>query len=200
MSRAMRVVLATSNRGKLGDFRLLFRGSGVELTLPEELGLGMDVEEDGETFEDNALLKARAIGDNVDEPVMADDSGLEVRALGGAPGVLSARYSGPDCDDHANNLKLIEELRGHSDRRAAFVCALALVFPDGQEIVTHGRCEGSIIDEERGSNGFGYDALFFRDDLGCTFGQASADEKNQRSHRAAAVRAMLAELMTRGLL
>jgi XTP/dITP diphosphohydrolase len=160
----------------------------------------MDVEETGSTFEENALLKARALARATGLPVLADDSGLAVDALAGAPGVYSARYAGPECDDRANNRKLIAELAGRSDRRAAFVCALALVLSDGTEIVSHGTCEGRVIDEERGTNGFGYDAVFYRDDLGCTFGEASPAEKNARSHRGAAVRALLAELRRRRLL
>jgi len=194
------VVLATGNRGKLKDFEYLFAGTGVDLSLPGDHGVEMDVEETGTTFEANALLKARAIAAATGEPTLADDSGLAVDALGGAPGVYSARYAGPECDDHANNLKLIEELDGVADRRAAFVCALALVLPDGTEVVTNGRCEGTIIDEERGSEGFGYDVVFYRDDLGRTFGESTPAEKNARSHRAAAVHAMLGEMRERGLI
>ncbi|HYC01193.1 MAG TPA: RdgB/HAM1 family non-canonical purine NTP pyrophosphatase [Candidatus Limnocylindrales bacterium] len=195
------VVLATTNKGKLRDFRFLFDGSGVELRLPEELGVRLDVEETGTTFEENALLKARTFARELPgHAVLADDSGLEVHALGGRPGVYSARYAGEPCDDHANNLKVIAEVQGLADRRAAFVAVLALVLPSGEEIVVSGRCEGRIIDEERGANGFGYDAIFFRDDLDCTFGEAAPAEKNARSHRGAAVRAMMEELRRLGLL
>jgi XTP/dITP diphosphohydrolase len=200
----MRVVLATGNRGKLRDFELLLTGTGIELSLPADHGIALDVEETGTTFEANALLKAHAhaealrskYGAEAAPAVLADDSGLCVEALGGAPGVYSARYAGPECDDHANNLKVIEALAGVEDRRAAFVCVLALVRPDGSEVLAEGRCEGTIIDEERGTNGFGYDVVFYRDDLGCTFGQASPEQKNERSHRAAAVRALLGKLPT----
>jgi XTP/dITP diphosphohydrolase len=195
-----KVVLATSNRGKLADFQHLLVGTGIALVLPGDCGVQMDVEETGRTFEENALLKARALARATDLPTLADDSGLAVAALGGAPGVYSARYAGPKCDDRANNRKLIAELAGQIDRRAAFVCALALVLRDGTEVVSHGTCEGRVIDQERGTNGFGYDAVFYRDDLGCTFGEASPAEKNARSHRGAAVRALLAELRRRRLL
>jgi len=195
-----RVVLATSNQGKLRDFQFLFAETGIVLELPAAYGVELDVEETGTTFEANALLKARAIHEATGRPTLADDSGLAVDALGGAPGVISARYAGEPCDDHANNRKLIAALEGITDRSAAFVCVLALVLPDGTEVVTHGRCTGTIVDEERGTNGFGYDAVFFRPDLGCTFGQASPAEKNARSHRAAAVRALLAELRSRHLI
>ncbi|HXC49697.1 MAG TPA: RdgB/HAM1 family non-canonical purine NTP pyrophosphatase [Candidatus Limnocylindrales bacterium] len=189
------LVLATSNKGKLRDFRLLLEGSGVGVELPEDYGVSLDVEETGSTFIENALIKARAFAAALpDRAVLADDSGLVVDALGGEPGVRSARYAGEPCDDHANNLKVLERMNGVSDRRAAFVVVLALVLPDGSETVVEGRCEGTIAYEERGANGFGYDAIFFREDLGCTFGEASPAEKNARSHRAAAVRELLARL------
>jgi len=193
-----RVLLATSNRGKLRDFQRLFADTGIELVLADEAGVDVDVEETGETFEENALIKARHAAGATDLPVLADDSGLAVEALDGAPGVYSARYAGPGCDDHANNVKLVETLVGVEDRRAAFVCVLALILPDGTEVVSDGRCEGLVIDEERGANGFGYDSVFFRPDLGCTFGEASPEQKNARSHRAAAVGVLLAELGRRG--
>lgn len=190
----MRVVLATTNRGKLADFRLLFRDSGIDLVSPADVGVRLDIEETGETFLENALLKARAHVAATGLPALADDSGLVAHALGNEPGVRSARYAGEPTDDHANNRLLIEKLRGVADRRASFICALALVLPDGREITAEGRCDGRIIDEERGSNGFGYDSVFFRDDLGCTFGEATREEKNARSHRGAAARALLERL------
>ncbi len=193
------VVLATGNRGKLGDFRLLFEGSGIELSWPEDHGLDLEVEETGETFEANALLKARAYGEALSLPVMADDSGLSVQALGGEPGVYSARYAGPEGDPRANNAKLLEKMRGIDDRRAAFVCVLALITPDGRELVVDGRCEGLISDSERGGVGFGYDPVFYCEELGCTFGEATPEDKNARSHRGAAVRAMLELLRNEGL-
>ena len=189
------LVLATTNKGKLRDFRLLFDGSGIALELPEDLGVSLDVEETGATFTDNALLKARAFAAALPgRAVMADDSGLVVEALGGEPGVRSARYAGEPCDDGANNRKVLERMKGVADRRAAFVVVLALVHADGSELVVEGRCEGTIAFDERGTNGFGYDAIFFRDDLGGTFGEATPAEKNARSHRAAAVRHLLAKL------
>lgn len=192
------LVLATTNNGKLRDFRLLFEGSGIAIELPADHGVALDVEETGETFTDNALLKAREFAEALPgRAVLADDSGLVVEALGGDPGVRSARYAGEPSDDHANNLKVLELMSGVIDRRAAFVVVLALVLPDGREFVVEGRCEGTIAFEERGSNGFGYDAIFFREDLGCTFGEALPAEKNARSHRAAAVTGLLAKLAGR---
>lgn len=192
------LVLATTNSGKLRDFRLLFEGSGIAIELPAEHGVALDVEETGTTFADNALLKARAFAAALPgRAVLADDSGLVVEALGGDPGVRSARYAGEPCDDHANNLLVLSRMQGVTDRRAAFVVVLALVLPDGRELVVEGRCDGTISFEERGSNGFGYDAIFFRDDFGCTFGEATPAEKNARSHRAAAVRRLISALATR---
>ncbi len=189
--RPERLVLASSNRGKLADFRLLFAGSGITIELPEDHGVSLDVEETGQTFLDNARLKARASVAATGLASLADDSGIIAYALGEEPGVISARYAGLECDDHANNLKLIARLAGYEDRRAAFVCSLVLAWPDGGELCSEGRCEGRVIDEERGNNGFGYDAVFYRDDLQRTFGEVSAEEKNARSHRAAAVRELL---------
>lgn len=189
------LVLATTNQGKLRDFRLLFEGSGIAIEIPGDHGVALDVEETGETFTDNALLKARAFAAALPgRAVLADDSGLMVEALGGDPGVRSARYAGEPSDDHANNLLVLERMRGVDDRRAAFVVVLAMVLPDGSEILAEGRCEGTIAFGERGTNGFGYDVIFFREDLGRTFGEATPAEKNARSHRAAAVKALLAKL------
>ena len=195
----MRVVLATTNRGKLADFQLLFRDSGIDLVAPADVGVTLDVEESGETFLENALLKARAHVAATGLPALADDSGLIAHALGNEPGVRSARYAGEPSDDHANNRLLIEKLRGVADRHASFICALALVLPDGREITAEGRCDGRIIDEERGTNGFGYDSVFYRDDLGCTFGEATREEKNARSHRGAAARGLLERLRLAGI-
>ncbi|HEY2774357.1 MAG TPA: RdgB/HAM1 family non-canonical purine NTP pyrophosphatase [Candidatus Binatia bacterium] len=187
------LVLVTTNKGKLRDFRYLFEGSGIAIELPSDHGVALDVDETGETFADNALLKARAFAAALPRcNVLADDSGLVVDALGGEPGVRSARFAGEACDDHANNLLVIRRMQGVRQRAAAFVAVLALVRADGTELVVEGRCEGTIADAERGTNGFGYDAIFFRDDLGCTFGEAAPAEKNARSHRAAAVRVLLA--------
>lgn len=193
------LVLCTTNKGKLRDFRLLFEGSGIAIQLPEDHGVALDVEETAASFEGNALLKARAFAAALPgRAVLADDSGLVVEALGGEPGVRSARYAGDapveplgsGTMDEANNRKVLRQMEGREDRRAAFVVVLALVQPDGSEVLVEGRCEGTIAFAERGTNGFGYDAIFFRDDLGCTFGEATPAEKNARSHRAAAVGAL----------
>lgn len=189
------LVLATTNKGKLRDFRLLFEGSGIAIEVPEDHGVSLDVDETGSTFEENALLKARAFAAALPGcAVVADDSGLAVVALGGEPGVRSARYAGGHGDDHANNLEVLRRMEGVADRRAAFVVVLALVLPGGEEILVDGRCEGTIAFEEKGTNGFGYDVIFYREDLGRTFGESTPAEKNARSHRAAAVRNLLVKL------
>ncbi|MFT4569764.1 MAG: XTP/dITP diphosphohydrolase [Hyphomicrobiaceae bacterium] len=200
MTPISRVVLATGNRGKVRDFERLLAGSGIEIVSATEEGIAIDVDETGTTFRENSLLKARAHAVRTKLPVLADDSGIVVDALYGAPGVISARYAGAGHDDKANNVKLLEAMAGVADRRAAFVVALALVLPDGEEIVTEGRCEGTIADSERGTNGFGYDAVFYREDLGRTFGESTPEEKNMRSHRATAVHALLGRLGERGLI
>ncbi len=197
-ARLQELVLVTTNKGKLRDFALLFEGTGIVISLPGDHGVALDVEETGVTFTENALLKARAFAAALPgRAVLADDSGLAVEALGGRPGVYSARYAGEPGDDHANNLKVLVEMEGCNDRRAAFVAVLALCLPDGEELVIQGRCEGTLAHAERGTNGFGYDAIFFREDLGLTFGEATPAEKNARSHRAAAVKALLERLAVR---
>ena len=150
--------------------------------------------EDGATFEENAIRKALHYGAHAAGLVFADDSGLEVEALSGAPGVYSARFSGPHATDESNNRLLLEKLRGVSNRKARFVCAIALV--EGRRVVGvfHGTVEGVILHEPRGSGGFGYDPLFYCPAFGCTFGEATAEQKFSLSHRGQAIRAMLAGL------
>lgn len=186
-----RIVLATRNRGKLAELRRILDGLDVELVPADELGLE-DVEETGTTFEDNALLKARAAADESGLPAMADDSGLVVDALGGAPGVRSARYAGTHGDDEANNDKLLRELADvpEEERSARFVCAAALVAADGREWVRHGSMEGRIIRAPRGDGGFGYDPLFVSDGETRTNAELPAEVKDARSHRGAAFRAV----------
>jgi XTP/dITP diphosphohydrolase len=141
------------------------------------------VEETGATFAENALIKARAACSALQEMVLADDSGLCVDALNGAPGVFSARYSGVHGSDQANRNTLLKNLEGIENRKAHFTCSLALVYPDGREIVAEGYTHGNILKTENGEGGFGYDCLFFSDDLQKSFGQATAEEKNAVSHR-----------------
>jgi XTP/dITP diphosphohydrolase len=189
----MRVVVATANRHKLAEIARILDGLGIELVAMTDLG-GPSPVEDGETFEDNALLKARACVAHTGLPAIADDSGLEVDALDGDPGVRSARYAGEPADDAANNRKLVAALQdaGEDRRTARFVCAAAFVDPEGTEIVVRGTMEGRIVDEPRGSHGFGYDPHFVADrtDDGRTNGELAPAEKDAISHRGAAFRAL----------
>jgi XTP/dITP diphosphohydrolase len=185
---------ATGNAGKLREFRMAADSTriGIELLpgfkqLPPAL-------EDGTTFEENAIRKALHYSPHVAGLLFADDSGLEVDALGGAPGVYSARFSGPHATDESNNRLLLEKLRGIANRRARFVCAIALVEAERVIGVYHGAVEGTILDEPRGTGGFGYDPLFYCPAFGCTFGEATAEQKLSLSHRGQAMRAMLASL------
>lgn len=193
-----RVVVATSNAHKLEEIGRLVDADrlGIELVPMSELGVSSPVE-DGDAFADNALIKARACVAATGLPAIADDSGISVDALAGAPGVRSARFAGEDADDAANNLLLLVQLAASGrhtpeERRAAFVCAAALALPDGTEHVAHGRMEGHVTDGPRGTNGFGYDPLFVADAStdGRTNGELAPSEKDAISHRAAAFAAL----------
>jgi len=182
----MIVYCATSNSGKLREFQLAAPDFDVR-ALPKSVP---PPDETGETFEANAIGKAVAYGQHIDGYLFADDSGLEVDALNGQPGVHSARYAGDHATDAANNALLLERLRGVENRTARFVCVIALVH-DGTLVKTfRGAVEGRIIDEARGSGGFGYDPLFYCPTFGCTFGEAAIEQKMQVSHRAQALAAM----------
>ena len=194
--------MATRNRGKQRELQALLAPLGIALATPDSLGLAPHPEEDDverwPTYEENALAKARWFHARTRLPAVADDSGLEVDALGGQPGVRSRRYSGrSDLDggalDAANNAKLVAALRGAADRRARFVCAAAFV--DGvREVVRRGETPGRIVDQPRGREGFGYDSHFLSDELGQTFGEASMADKERISHRGRAFRALLEAL------
>ena len=182
----MKLVAATGNAHKLQEIRAILQGSTV--ISEKEAGYVGDVEETGETFLENALIKARAVCRRTGLAALADDSGISVDALGGAPGVYSARYSGGDDAD--NRALLLKNMQGVTDRRAHFACAVALVFPDGREVTAEGRTEGEILHEERGTGGFGYDCLFYSADLKKSFGEATEAEKNAVSHRGRALAAL----------
>jgi XTP/dITP diphosphohydrolase len=178
------VYCGTSNTGKLREFQLAapdFEIRGVAAPAPEEFG---------SNFEDTARAKALYYGSHAEGWVFADDSGLEVNVLGGAPGVLSARFSGAEANDERNNALLLERLRGVENRAARFVCSIALVLHGRVEKTFYGTVEGRILDAPRGSNGFGYDPLFYYEPFGCTFGEATDAQKMQVSHRAQALQAM----------
>ena len=195
----MKIVVATNNQNKIREIREMFSPLGFEVISQAEEGIDIDVEETGDTFAKNALIKARAAAMLTDNYVLADDSGLCVEALGGKPGVMSARYAGPGATDADKINKLLKELGDETDRRARFVSAMAFIFPDGDELMTQGEVSGVILREPRGENGFGYDPVFFSDDLGKTFAEADAEEKNSVSHRGRALAALYAELTKREL-
>jgi XTP/dITP diphosphohydrolase len=181
---------ATGNPGKLREFRLA-AGELVEIELPPGFREIPPCIEDGSTFEENAILKGRYYGKHAAGLLFSEDSGLEVEALGGAPGVYSARFAGPEATDEANNRLLLERLQGATIRSARYVCIIALV-DSGRLLETfHGTVEGEIIREPRGSNGFGYDPLFYYSPFGCTFGETEPERKWEVSHRGQAFRATL---------
>ena len=192
----MKIVLASKNAHKIKELQTLLSKNieDIGILSLDEVGIVDEIEENGATYEENALIKARAAA-STGYIGVGDDSGLSVRALNGAPGVFSARYAGVHGDNEANNATLLKNLEGESDRFAEFVCTIACVFPDGREpIVVEGRTAGIIIDTARGSEGFGYDPLFFYEPLGKTFAELTADEKTAISHRGKAIEAFAERL------
>lgn len=192
MMKKIEVVLASRNQGKLKELNRLLAeelGDVIVLKSLDDIGFADDIEENGTTFAENALIKARAVA-ALGYVALADDSGLCVEALGGAPGVYSARYAGEHGNDAQNNALLLQNLKDKQDRTAAFVSVFACAFPDGREpIVAEGRVPGEILTAPRGEGGFGYDPLFYYAPFGKTFAELSHEEKNRISHRGAAVRA-----------
>lgn len=183
----MKVLLASNNGHKIKEIKEIL-GDFFDVFSLREAGVESDPEETGATFEENARIKAVAGMKASGMPCIADDSGLEVFALDGLPGVMSARYAGGHGDDSANNEKLLRELENASDRSARYVCVICMAFPNGHEIVARGECRGTILKEARGEGGFGYDPLFFFPQFGKTFAEITAEEKNEVSHRKAALR------------
>ena len=196
----MKVVLASRNRGKLREIVPLLAGLDLDLATVDEVAPGCELREDADTFEANALGKARQAAAATGLAAIADDSGLEVDALAGAPGVYSARYAGLPSDDARNNAKLLEALRGvpRDRRQARFRCVAVFVDPGGGvELLRSGDCRGEILEAPRGDLGFGYDPLFLVPALGRTMAELPLDEKNRLSHRAAAFRALAQALAQR---
>lgn len=185
-----KIIFATGNAGKMREIKEIYADLPVEVLSMKEAGINVDITEDGATFEENALIKARAIADQTDAIVMADDSGLEVDALNKEPGVYSARYMGEDTSYHIKNKAIIDRLEGVpvEDRTARFVCAIACVFPDKSSKVVRSTIEGYIGYEEKGENGFGYDPIFMVPEFNCTSAELSMEEKNKISHRGKALR------------
>lgn len=186
----MKLVVASSNQGKLREIKAITEPLGIQAVSAAEMGFSEEVEETGETFEANARLKAEAVCRALGLPALADDSGLAVDALGGRPGVQSARWAGPDASDADRSAKLLGELAevAEADRGAAFVCAMACMRPDGAMITSHGELRGRIASAPAGDNGFGYDPVFYLPRRGLTVAQLTADQKNAISHRGRALR------------
>lgn len=205
--RIKRIVFATGNAGKIREIEAILVDLGLEVVSMKEAGVSVDIEENGSTYEENALIKTRAVaaclreaGQQEATVVMADDSGLEIDYLNKEPGVYSARYMGEDTSYRIKNANLISRLEGVDDERrtARFVCAIAAVLPDGRELTSRGVIEGRIGYEEKGSNGFGYDPIFYVPEFGRTTAELSEEEKNKVSHRGNALRQM--EQLLRGIM
>lgn len=192
----MRIIFATGNEHKMEEIRMILADCGLEILSMKQAGITADIEENGKTFEENALIKARGIAALCDDIVIADDSGLEIDALNKEPGVYSARYMGEDTSYHLKNANLIGRLSGvpEEQRTARFVCAAAAVLPDGTVLQTRGTVEGRIGYEECGENGFGYDPIFVLPEYGKTTAELSPVEKNVLSHRGKALRQMREKL------
>jgi XTP/dITP diphosphohydrolase len=184
----MKLVLASKNTHKLKELRTILSAQGVNVVLESDVGVDVDVEETGATFEENALLKARAVMEATGLPAIADDSGLCVDALDGAPGVYSARYGGPGLDDAGRCSLLLENMRGMADRRCKFVSCICACFPDGETVTARGECQGTLAYAPKGADGFGYDPIFFVPQLKKTFAELSPQEKNAVSHRGNALK------------
>ena len=183
------MVLASKNPKKLLELQAILSAQGIEVVLESQVGIDVDVEETGTTFEENAFLKAHAVMEASGLPAVADDSGLCVDALNGAPGVYSARYGGPGLDDVGRYRLLLENMRGQLARRCRFVSAICCCFPNGDRVEARGECPGTLAYAPKGSDGFGYDPIFFLPERKKTFAELTAEEKNAISHRGRALEA-----------
>lgn len=183
----MNVIIASNNKNKIREFKKIFENTSFNLKSMSEAGLDIDIEENGNTFEENAIIKATTIAKMLNTYAIADDSGLVVDALNGEPGVRSARYAGDQHNDDDNNKKLMENMRGKENRSARYVCAICFSNPRGEYVTTTDCCEGKIVDEPKGFNGFGYDPYFYIEKFKRTMAEISLEEKNTISHRAKAL-------------
>ena len=190
----MKLVLASKNAHKLVEMKDILSQLGMEVVQESDVGVDVDVEETGATFEENAYLKAHAVMEASGLPAIADDSGLCVDALNGAPGVYSARYGGPELDDAGRYKLLLENMRGQLDRRCKFVSAICCCFPNGDRVEARGECAGTLAYAPKGADGFGYDPVFFVPGLKKTFAELSPEEKNAISHRGNALKAFREKL------
>ena len=191
-----KIIFATGNEGKMKEIRRILADPQLEILSLKDAGIHADIDENGKSFEENAMIKAEAICKMTGEIVLADDSGLEIDYLNKEPGIYSARYMGEDTSYHIKNANLIERLEGVPDekRTARFVCAIAAVLPNGEVLHSEGMIEGIIGYEEQGENGFGYDPIFYLPQYGCTTAQLEPDVKNELSHRGKALRAIKEQL------
>ena len=191
-----KIIFATGNEDKMKEIRRILVDPSLEILSLKDAGIHADIDENGKSFEENAMIKAEAISKMTGEIVLADDSGLEIDYLNKEPGIYSARYMGEDTSYRIKNANLIERLNGVPDekRTARFVCAVAAAFPDGSVKTVRGTMEGRIGYEEKGENGFGYDPIFYLPEYGCTSAELSMEEKNKISHRGKALRAIKEEL------
>ena len=192
----MKLVLASKNKKKLAELNDILSHLGIEVCSEAEAGVDVEVEETGTTFEENSLLKAKAVMEASGLPAIADDSGLCVDALNGGPGVYSARYGGDGLDDRGRYMLLLNNMRGETTRAAHFACAIACAFPNGDTLTAEGRCDGTIAFAPMGEGGFGYGPVFFYPPLAKTFGQLTAEEKSAISHRGNASKDFSAKLAT----
>ena len=189
---ADKIIFATGNKNKMREIRDILSDLGMEILSMKEAWIDKEINEDGKTFEENALIKARAVAEYTDAVVLADDSGLEIDYLNKEPGIYSARYLGEDTSYEIKNQALLDRLSGvkKEDRTARFVCAIAAVLPDKREFVVRETIEGYIGEKPAGTNGFGYDPIFYVDEYGCSTAELSEEKKNEVSHRGKALRAM----------
>ena len=185
------IIIATKNLGKLNEFSSLLNNHFKKIYSLIDFDSIPEIVEDGKTFSENALKKARVVCSHLERITLADDSGLVVDSLGDEPGIYSARYAGDSATDDKNIDKLLFRLEGVQDRKARFVCDLALVYPNGKEFVFEGICEGLIIKEKRGGGGFGYDPVFFIPQIKKTMAEISSEQKNKISHRSNAVKKLI---------
>ncbi len=187
-----RIIFATSNEGKMKEIRMILKDLDYDIISMKEAGILTDIVEDGKTFEENAIIKAKTIMEMTGEMVLADDSGLEVDAMEKAPGIYSARFLGEDTSYDVKNNYILDRLKGlpQKERSARFVCAIACAFPDGEVVTTRAAIEGFIGEEIAGENGFGYDPIFWVPEYGCSSAQLTTEIKNKISHRGKALDAM----------
>ena len=191
----MKLLIASNNQHKIDEIKQILGNKFEQILSLSEAGIVCDPEENGKTFLDNALIKVRAVAKLTDMPVLGDDTGLCVDALNGAPGVHSARFAG-DHDNAKNRAKLLYELQDETNRKAHFATAVALLYPDGRLVTAEGRVDGEILHTEVGTNGFGYDSLFYCNEIGKTFAEATAEEKNAVSHRGRALQNLAEKLQS----